>query len=258
MQLVVIPLVVFAVVLGAGVLGATLRSRLPDHHVSSQTWPVVAISIGFISTMNAIVLGLLVASAKGSYDATAQGLQEAAANVILLDRTLREYGPQTQPIRTVLHNLVKANASSMTLGDKPPTSTVATRHGASTEYGYEEIQESLRVLSPTNEAQHALQIRAVQIIDAIAQTHWLLVAQKPTAGISMPLLVTLVAWLAVIAGCTGLFAPRHGTMFVIALLCVCTISGTIFLVISMYNPFNGPLKLSAAPLLQALRFLEQP
>jgi len=67
-----------------------------------------------------------------------------------------------------------------------------------------------------------------------------------------------VAWLTVIAGCTGLFAPRHGTMFVIALLCVCTISGTIFLVMSMYNPFNGPLKLSAAPLLQALQVLEQP
>ena len=98
----------------------------------------------------------------------------------------------------------------------------------------------------------------MQISDEIAQIRWLLVAQKPTTGISIPLLVTLVAWLTVIAGCTGLFAPRHGTMFVIALLCVCTISGTIFLVMSMYNPFNGPLKLSAAPLLQALQVLEQP
>lgn len=249
-------LITFAAVLGAGVLGSALRRVLPSNHVGSDSWSMVAVGIGFISTMNAIVLGLLVASSKGAYDAKVADLQDAAANVIILDRTLRHYGPETQKTRAMLHDLVKSRTDLDWIKSQVPADARAAP-AAPAIYASELIEQSVRSLSPAGEAQHALQTRALQIIDQITQKRWLFVAQS-TEGVSTALLVSLVAWLAVIAGCAGLFAPRHATMFVIAVLCALAISGTIFLIVSMYRPYEGPLKLSNGPLVRALAVLEQP
>jgi hypothetical protein len=249
-------LIAFAAVLGAGVLGSALRRVLPSSHIGSDSWSMVAVGIGFISTMNAIVLGLLVASAKGSYDAKVSDLQDAAANVIVLDRTLREYGPETQKTRALLRDLVKARTNLQWIRSQTASADRAAPP-APAAYASELIEQSVRSLSPASDVQRALQMRALQIIDQITQKRWLFVAQS-TEGVSTPLLVSLVAWLAVIAGCAGLFAPRHATMFAIAVLCSLAIAGTIFLIVSMYSPYEGPLKLSDAPLRRALAVLEQP
>jgi hypothetical protein len=246
-------LITFAVVLGAGLLGSALRRVLPSSHVGSDSWSMVAVGIGFISTMNAIVLGLLVASAKGAYDEKVSDLQDVAADLIVLDRTLRQYGPETQRTRALLHDLVKSRSDLQWI----KTQAAAHDHATTEVPGNELIEQSLRALSPANEVQRALQTRALQVIDRFTQKRWLFVAQS-TEGVSPVLLISLVSWLAVIAGCAGLFAPRHATMFGIAVLCSLAISGTIFLIVSMYSPYEGPLKLSNAPLLRTLAILEQP
>jgi uncharacterized membrane protein (DUF485 family) len=68
MNAIVTALIVFAVLMGATLLGSSLGRRLPTDQVTGATWSSVSLGLGFISTMAAIVLGLLVASAKGSYD----------------------------------------------------------------------------------------------------------------------------------------------------------------------------------------------
>ena len=98
---------------------------------------------------------------------------------------------------------------------------------------------------------------AFTILDQLGQARWLLTAQS-SEGISTPMLVALVAWLAVIAGCTGVFAPRHRTMFVVAILCAISVSGTIFLLMELYDPFGGVMRMSNAPLRTALEVLSQP
>jgi hypothetical protein len=72
------------------------------------------------------------------------------------------------------------------------------------------------------------------------------------------MLVALVVWLAVIAGCAGVFAPRHRTMFVGALLCAISVSGTIFLLMELYDPFGGVMRMSNAPLQTAIDVLSRP
>lgn len=247
--------IVLAVVLGAGILGSMLRRILPESHVSSESWTIVGVGIGFISTMNAIVLGLLVASAKGSYDAKAQDLQEVAAQIIVFDRTLRQYGPETQSTRALLEDFLKRRTNMHWFRDQ----LVADNNpiASPTVYGYETIGEAVRGLSPANDRQREIRTRALQILDQISEKRWMFVAQS-TTGVSTPLLVTLVACLAVISGCTGVFAPRHGMMLVVALLCAISISGTIFLIMSMYNPYSGLMELSIAPFERALQFVEQP
>jgi hypothetical protein len=249
-------LVVFAVLMGATLLGSSLGRRLPSTHVTGATWSSVSLGLGFISTMAAIVLGLLVASAKGSYDSKHDQVQSAAAKFIVLDRTLRQYGPETQSVRALLLDRVKSLDLDR-VKKELASSDARTAPAPPATYGYEQIWLAVQTLSPANDVQRALQARALGILDQLGQTRWLLTAQS-SEGISTPMLVALVVWLAVIAGCAGVFAPQHRTMFVVALLCAISISGTIFLLMELYDPFGGVMRMSTAPLQTAVAVMSQP
>lgn len=104
----VIALIVFCCLFGSALLGSYVRQRLPAHHLSDESVAVLKLATGLIATMSALVLGLLVSSAKGTFDTTNAELEGAAAKVVEFDRVLARYGPETQPIRTQLkHNYEK-------------------------------------------------------------------------------------------------------------------------------------------------------
>src|SRR5262252_4157587 len=128
-------LVVFAVLMGATLLGSSLGRRLPTTQVTGQTWSSVSLGLGFISTMAAIVLGLLVASAKGSYDTKHDEVQSAAAKFIVLDRTLRQYGPETQPVRALLLDRIKSLASMSWVKKELASSDARTAPAPPATYG---------------------------------------------------------------------------------------------------------------------------
>ena len=81
--------IVFAIVFVGAVFGLLGRARLPKHHLSAESKGVVKLAMGVLGTMTALVLGLLIASAKGSYDAQRNGVSQLAANVLMLDRIAR-------------------------------------------------------------------------------------------------------------------------------------------------------------------------
>ena len=94
--------IVFACIFGGALLGMVLRTALPEHHLSAESKDVVKVGMGVVGTMAALVLGLLVASAKCSYDAQRSELMEMSANIALLDRILAHYGPETKEARELL------------------------------------------------------------------------------------------------------------------------------------------------------------
>src|SRR5258708_31513984 len=95
-------LVAFACVFGGTLLGMYLRSRLPGHHLSGDTKDVVRLGTGLIGTMAALVLGLLIASANSTYETQSGQARQLTANIALLDVTLTQYRPETDPIRNLL------------------------------------------------------------------------------------------------------------------------------------------------------------
>src|SRR5262245_38414416 len=95
---------VFAVVFGGALLGMALRALLPEHHLSQDSKDVVKLGMGLIGTITALVLGLLIASAKGSFDTQKAGLVQMAANMGLLDRILAHYGSKAQEARQELRS----------------------------------------------------------------------------------------------------------------------------------------------------------
>ena len=92
MSSIAIGLLVFACIFGAALLGMLLRAALPKHHLSADTKDAVQLAMGLVATMTALVLGLLVASAKGAYDVQKTGVSQMAAKVAFLDRVLANYG----------------------------------------------------------------------------------------------------------------------------------------------------------------------
>src|SRR5438132_12232905 len=94
--------VVFALVFGSALLAMFLHGALPEHHLSADSKDVVKLGIAVIATMSALVLSLLIASAKSAFDMRADQLVQASADIILLDRALARYGAATEGARPLL------------------------------------------------------------------------------------------------------------------------------------------------------------
>src|SRR5258708_28953295 len=91
--------------------GIFLGAVLPENQLTAESKDIVKLGMGLLGTMTALLLGLLVASAKSSYDTRSSELTQMSANIILLDRVLAHYGPETKEARTILRAAV---ASTLT------------------------------------------------------------------------------------------------------------------------------------------------
>ena len=98
--------VIFGCVFGGALLGMAIRSLLPESHFSSDSKEAVRLGMGLVATTVALVLGLLIASAKGFYDTQNTEMTQAAASIVLLDRVLVHYGAEAKDARTVLRGTV--------------------------------------------------------------------------------------------------------------------------------------------------------
>src|ERR1700745_826986 len=90
---------VFVCIFGGATLGMLLRSRLPENHLNADSKDVIKLAMGVLGTMAALVLALLINSAKSSHDVQSGEITQVAADFILLDRVLAHYGPETDEAR---------------------------------------------------------------------------------------------------------------------------------------------------------------
>src|SRR5271167_1733906 len=201
--------------------------------------------------MSALVLGLLIASAKNSYDTQSTALTEMSAKVVVLDRVLAHYGPETKEVRDLLRSAVVRVLDQMGSKDRTGHSQLEP---PST--GREVLLDKIQELSPKDDRQRSLQAQALSIAMGLLQSRWLQYEETTTA-VSVPLLVVLVFWLTVIIFSFGLFAPRNATVVASLLICALSVSGAILLILEMYQPYAGLIKVSSAPLRSALAHLGQ-
>jgi hypothetical protein len=248
---IVIALIVFASVFGSALLGLYLRNLLPGHHLSDESIGVVKLASGLIATMAALVLGLLISSAKSSFDTVSGELVRNAASVINLDRVLAKYGPETQEIRGLVK---KSYAESIGILASRDPSQVARLSSPETVTRLEGLQRKLEDLAPRSEAQRRSQARAIQIADEVLAARWLALLQAQ-GSTPIVLLVTLVVWLSIIFGAFGLFAPSNGTVIAALLLGALSTSGAIFLILELNTPLDGVIGISLAPMRDALALL---
>jgi hypothetical protein len=90
----------------------------------------------------------------------------------------------------------------------------------------------------------------------MARATWLLL-ELTQERVPATFLVILIAWLVIIFFGFGLFAPTNGTVVCALLFSALAASGAIFLILEMYDPVGGLLKISVTPLLTALQNIGQ-
>jgi hypothetical protein len=208
-------------------------------------------SMGLVATMAALVLGLLISSAKSFYDAQSSELTQMSARIVLLDRVLAHYGPDANEVRDLLRVTLAASIDRIWPKESalyPPSRVVAPSTGA------EALVVRIQALSPKDDRQRALQTQALNMVIELDQTRWLMYEQG-AGSVSTPMLTILVFWLAAIFFSFGLFAPRNATVITALFVAGLSVSGAIFLILEMYAPYGGIIKISSAPLRAALTHL---
>jgi hypothetical protein len=241
--------VVFACVLGGILLGMVLRALLPEEHLSAESKDVVKLGMGLIGTMTALVLGLLIASAKSSFDTQKNGLAQLAANVIFLDRTLAQYGTESKDAREMLRDSVADLLQRTWPEEGPPSGSTGAKDG--TEGRYEGFYDKVQELTPKTDAQRALKTQVLTTAFDTGRTRWLMFSQKGSS-IPTPFLVVMVSWLTLLLGSFALLAPRNATAFITLLICALAVSSAVFLILELDEPFGGIIQLSSTPLRNAL------
>lgn len=238
---------VFACLASALFLGMRVRTALPEGHLIPETKDAVKVGMGFVSTMAALVLGLLVASTKGAYDTKKNEVTQMAAKIVFLDRALATYGSETAETRELLSRSVASVVDRMWPRAKSSQTTQLDPSASSAEALFPSIQK----LSPQNDAQRSLKSQALQVAVDLGQTRWLLFEQTETS-ISLPMLIILVFWMAIVFVSVGLFAPPNATAIVTLMLAALSVSGGIFLILELDSPFNGVIQISPETMRNAL------
>jgi ABC-type amino acid transport system permease subunit len=245
--------IVFICVFGSALLGLFLRTSLPKHHLSEDSTGVVKLGTGLIATLAALVFGLLIASAKTSFDKIKDEVTQGAVKIVQLDRALAQYGPETKETRDLFRIAVASVTELIFSGEGSGQAKLDAPERLAR---IEKIQAKLRELAPRNDTQRSLQSRALELSSDLGQMRWLLIVEGEGA-IPTPFLVVLVLWLAIIFLGFGLLSAKNATVVAILFVCALSVSGAIFLIEEMDRPLDGLMKISGAPLHNALTHLGQ-
>jgi hypothetical protein len=247
MSTVIVSLLVAFIIFCGGVAGLYLHRVVPPSHLTRETQDVIRLGIGMISVLSSLVLGLLIATAKGSYDISDQAVRHYAAELALLNETLRDYGGASSVPRDLLRKYTEGLLADIwpTNGSVPHVSDQRT--GLLMEH----VREQVRALAPVDDGQKWLKDQALAINVNLLRERWLLIGQQERSG-SPIVLVILVSWITIIFMSFGLNAPRNATVGAAFLICSVAIGGSIFLILEMDRPLDGLMQISSLPLRNVL------
>jgi hypothetical protein len=250
----IISLIALGCIFGSMLLGMFLRRVLPDHHLSDESKDVMKLGTAMIATLAALVIGLLIASAKSSFDTLNNGIIQTGSKVMLLDRIMANYGSETREARDLLRRRLASVIEQLWPKEMWGQTEFVTPDPRA---GIEAIEGELRQLSPQNDAQRWLQSRALQLSSDIEDTRWLLFTKLGQSSYPMAFLVILVSWLVIIFFSFGLFSPRNGTVIIVLFVCALSAAGSLYLIQELDRPYGGLITVSSAPLRTALANLGQ-
>jgi len=242
-------LAIFGIVFGGTVVGLLLRRRLPSDHVTDTSRDSLKLAIGLIATLASLVLGLVISSSKSSFDIKTDELEQIAADVVLLDRTLAAYGPEAGQARSLLRALVVAGIDRVWGEDLGKTRT------GSVSEEFHALGTAVRGLQPRTDAERGLQGDAVRLLTTLDRVRVILRQQASETSVPTGFLIILVFWLGIVFGGFGLLASPNPTVVAAILIGAACVAGALFLVLELDNPYGGVIRISDAPLRDALRQL---
>jgi hypothetical protein len=245
---IVVSLIAFAVILGGAFVGALLRKAVPDEHLAGDAKDIVRLGAGLVGTIAALVLGLLIASAKTSYDTQSGQVQRLTADVVLLDQLLAQYGSQARPIRNLMRQALGPVVEQLWRESRSAATKDAPFVGSAVA---EDALARIGELVPQTDAQQSLKAEAIRVSTDLVQTRLALYTQAGSS-IPLPFAAVLIFWLAIIFASFCLFAPLNPTLIVALVVFALSASAALFLIAEMSEPFSGLMQIPSAPLRNAL------
>ena len=242
-----VALIAFASILVSTAIGLMMRYWLPEEHITGDSKEVIRLATALIGTMAAVVLALLFASTRNSFQDTNNNVARMTTSVIELDHVLQDYGPDGRPLREALRRDIVSVVASIWQDD----ATVQRLVPAGAPAGQVTVLTMLRQMTPANPLQGALQARALSVSGDLEQMRLSLVSQ-PTDSLSKPFVTVLVLWLCFIFLSFSMSAKANTTLVVVLVICAFAASSAIYLILELQQPFDGLLQIPNAALRNAL------
>ena len=251
MNALTIAFITFAMAFGSAMLGAYVRDRLPAPHLSKESQDVVRLGMGLVATMTALLLGLVTAAAKGTFDGQDVAIRTSAVNILTLDRHLARYGPETKPTRDLIRRAVAfrietvwpADGSRGSLGDATATPPV------------EEVENQILRLEAKTDTERWFRGEALKLTEEVLKARWRALG---SGGAVPPMfLAVVIFWLTMTFASFGLYAPRNATVVGVLMIAALSVAAALFLIVELDGPYDGIVKVSEVPLRFALDHLGQ-
>ena len=250
-MIIIIGAILFAGLVGVILVGARLRRLVPPEHLSADSKDAVKLALGLVATMTALLLGLLVSSAKNSFDTARSEVIQMSAKIALLDRVLLLYGPQTADARRALRDSVVEGVRRTW----PPDGRQPARLDPNEQMG-DAVYAAIARLSPQDQTERALKTEAVTLMIQLAELRSLVQAQA-VSSVSKPLLIALMLWLVVIFLGFTILAPANATSTLALLAGAFSVACAVFIILELDYPFAGVVRVPSEPMTRTLDHLSK-
>jgi hypothetical protein len=241
--------ILFIGLVGVALLGRRVRRYLPQDHLSAESKDAVKLAMGLVATMTALLLGLLISSAKGIYDTVRSEVMQMAAKVAFLDRVLAAYGPEAAGARAQCRDVVADVVARMW-----PEEGGGSAHVAADGQGGNAFYFAVLGLSPNDDSQRALKTQAATVMVDLAELRSLFQAQA-LPSVSKPLLMAVASWPVVIFFGFGLLAPPNATTILALVASAFSVACALFLILELDHPLSGLIRIPSEPMINVLNHL---
>jgi hypothetical protein len=241
--------ILFVCLVGITLLGRRVRRYLPEDHLSADSRDAVKLAMGLGATMTALLLGLLISSAKGTYDTVRTEVMQMAAKVAFLDRVLALYGPEAAGPRGELRDSVTDAVGRMWPSERSERAQLAPNQQLG-----DAFYVAVHRLSPHDDSQRALKTEAANLMVDLGQLRSLLQAQA-IPSITRPLLIALASWLVVIFLGFSVVAPPNATTTLALVASAFSVACAVFLILELDHPLGGLIRIPSEPMINVLNHL---
>jgi hypothetical protein len=232
-------------------VGTLIRSRLPESHLRQESQDVVRLGMGLVATMTALLLGLVTAGAKGTFDSQDAAIRAAAVNILTLDRLLARYGPDAAPIREQLRQALALRIQET--WEQADGAAPAPRANQGPPRA-EAIQDAILALTPVTEAQRWYRAEALGLTQDVVKTRWRMLSTS-VGAVPRAFLTVVIFWLMATFASFGLYAPRNLTVLGVLFVASISVGAAVFLILELDGPLTGLIRISSEPLRYALQMI---
>jgi len=252
-------LIVFGLLCSSAALGFLLKSQLLERFTQTGALESMSLIISFLVTITAIVVGLLINATKSFIDATENHWSIFAGQLIRLDQSMRNYGIESDQMRRQLQSFTAAAIVKFWRADDIPT---GVPYPDVRKLSKDEAQQVLsdlvnriefgiiRLKSP-DPLHERLAADCFDQFKEFARARWSLLL-APQNSLPAPFLRMLVAWIMIIFVCFGLRAPANPLVVIVITLSATTLSGMMFAIIDVVDPYKGVYNISSKNMHYAL------